>query len=108
MTNRGRATGPQYHNDMTKEELKEKIASIDRLADTAKKAACLEYVQTNAKYKIGDIIVRGPEFIIRVEKITYCIEGGDIIIYYYGTRMTKDGKTFKCGEKAYVSEKRIK
>ena len=107
MTNRGRATGPQYQNDMTKEELKEKIAAIDRLADTAKKAACLEYVQTNAKYKIGDIVGDSADT-IRIESIKFTGLRGDILIYYYGPVLTKKGEPRKDGAKRAVFECNIK
>lgn len=107
MTNRGRATGPQYHNDMTKEELKEKIAAIDRLAETQKKAACFEYVRTNAKYKIGDI-VGDSVCTIRVESIRFSWSYNNISIYYYGTSLTKKGEPRKDGAKGVVFECNIK
>lgn len=94
---------------MTKEELKEKIAAIDRLANTAKKAACFEYVRTNAKYKIGDIVGDSADN-IRVESIKFTGTGsrGDISIYYYGTALTQKGEPRKDGAKRAVFESNIK
>jgi len=107
MTNRGLATGPQYHNDMTKEALKEKIAAIDRLAEVQKRAACFEYVRTNAKYKIGDIVGDSADT-IRVESIKFTGSRGDISIYYYGPALTKKGEPRKDGAKRAVYECNIK
>lgn len=92
---------------MTYEEMKQKIAAIDRLAATQKKAAYYEYVRTNAKHKIGDII--GDETdIIRVESISYSEYHGDISIYYYGPLLTKKGELRKDGAKRAVFESNIK
>ena len=92
---------------MTKEELKEKIAAIDRLAVTQKKAAYYEYVKTNAKHKIGDIVGDATD-IIRVESISFSEYHGDISIYYYGPLLTKKGEPRKDGAKRAVFESNIK
>ena len=92
---------------MTKEELKEKIVAIDRLAVTQKNAAYYEYVRTNAKHKIGDIIGDSTD-IIRVESISFNVFHGDISIYYYGPLLTKKGEPRKNGAKRAVSEANIK
>lgn len=93
---------------MTQEELKEKIAAIDRLAATQKKAAFFEYVRTNAKHKIGDIVSDSSQT-IRVEKIKFSVYGrNDVSIYYYGPMLTKKGEPRKDGQKCAVWEERIK
>jgi len=92
---------------MTKEELKEKIAAIDRLAKTQKNAAFYEYVRTNAKHKIGDIVGDATD-IIRVESISFTEYHGDISIYYYGPLLTKKGEPRKDGAKRSVFEANIK
>lgn len=93
---------------MTQEELKEKIAAIDRLATTQKKAAFFEYVRTNAKHKIGDIVSDSSQT-IRVEKIEFSVYGrNDVSIYYYGPMLTKKGEPRKDGQKCAVWEERIK
>lgn len=93
---------------MTQEELKEKIAAIDRLAATQKKAAYYEYVRTNAKHKIGDVVSDNSDT-IRVETIEFSVSGkNDVSIFYYGTMLTKKGEPRKDGQKCAVWEERIK
>lgn len=92
---------------MTKEELKEKIAAIDRLAETKKRAAYYEYARTNAKHKIGDIVGDATD-IIRVESISFNVYYGDVSIYYYGPLLTKKGEPRKNGAKRAVFESNIK
>ena len=92
---------------MIKEELKEKIAAIDRLAATQKEAVYFEYVRTNAKHKIGDIVGDLTD-IIRVESISFTEFHGDISIYYYGPLLTKKGEPRKNGTKRAVFESAIK
>lgn len=91
---------------MTKEELKERIAAIDRLAVMRKKMAYFEYVRTNAKHKIGDIVGDATD-IIRVESISFTEHNGNILIYYYGPLLTKKGEPRKGGEQRAVYEDRI-
>lgn len=96
---------------MTKEELKEKIAAIDRLAKTQKNAAFFEYVRTNAKHKIGDIVSDSLQT-IRVEQIKFSVSSdygqNDVSIFYYGPMLTKKGEPRKDGQKCAVWEERIK
>lgn len=93
---------------MTQEELKEKIAAIDRTAATQKKAAYFEYVKDNAKYKIGDVVSDETDT-IRVEKIAFNINGpGEVSIYYWGPALTKTGEPYKDGRKRSVFEWAIK
>ena len=93
---------------MTQEELKEKIAAIDRLAATQKRAAFFEYVRTNAKHKIGDVVSDNSDT-IRVETIEFSVSGkNDVSIFYYGTMLTKKGEPRKDGQKCAVWEERIK
>lgn len=94
---------------MTQEELKEKIAAIDRFAATQKKAAFFEYVRTNAKHKIGDVVSDSSQT-IRVERIefVYSRDSDNVSIYYYGTMLTKKGEPRKNGQKCVVWEDRIK
>lgn len=68
---------------MTHEEMKQKIAHIERVASLQKKAVYREICLINAKYKIGDIVGDATD-IIRVESILYSEYHGDISIYYYG------------------------
>lgn len=93
---------------MTKDELKAKIAEIDRMAELQKKQAFFEYVRTNAKYKIGDVVSDSTDT-IRVEKIAFNINGpGEVSIYYWGPALTKTGEPYKDGRKRAVFECAIK
>ena len=93
---------------MTQEELKKKIAYIDRTAASQKRAAFLEYVRTNAKHKIGDVVSDSSQT-IRVERIEFTVYGrNDVSIYYYGTMLTQKGEPRKDGQKCAVWEDRIK
>lgn len=92
---------------MTQEELKEKIAAIDRLAATQKKAAYFEYVKENAKYKIGDVVSDETDT-IRIERIDFNIFAtGVVSIYYWGVMLTKKGEPRKDGQKRAIYEERI-
>lgn len=92
---------------MTNEEMKQKIAHIERVASLQKKAVYREFVLSNAKYKIGDIVGDATD-IIRVESISYSEYHGDIAIYYYGPLLTKKGEPRKDGAKRAVFESNIK
>lgn len=93
---------------MTQEELKERLAMIDRQSALQKKAAYYEYVAANAKYKIGDIVSDNSDT-IRVEKIAFNINGpGEVSIYYWGPALTKTGEPYKDGRKRAVFEWAIK
>lgn len=93
---------------MTQEELKEKIAAIDRQSALQKKAAYFEYVKENAKYKIGDVVSDNSDT-IRVERIAFNIKGpGEVSIYYWGPALTKKGEPYKDGRKRAVFEWAIK
>lgn len=92
---------------MTQEELKEKIAAIDRTAATQKKAAYFEYVKDNAKYKIGDVVSDETDT-IRIERIDFNIFAtGVVSIYYLGVMLTKKGEPRKDGQKRAIYEERI-
>ena len=93
---------------MTKEELKARIAEIDRLAATQKRAAYFEYVRTNAKYKIVDIVGDATDK-IRIETISFSVTSGCVpSIFYYGPQLTKKGEPRKDGAKRCVYECNIK
>ena len=92
---------------MTNEEMKQKIAHIERVASLQKKAVYREFVLSNAKYKIGDIVGDATD-IIRVESISYSLYRDDISIYYYGPSLTKKGEPRKDGTKRAVFESNIK
>lgn len=96
---------------MTKEELKVKIAAIERMAATQKEYAFSEYVRTNAKHKIGDIVSDSWQT-IRVEQIKFSVLSdygrNDVSIFYYGPMLTKKGEPRKDGQKCAVWEERIK
>lgn len=68
---------------MTKELLCKEIANIDEIAQRRKNALYTEYVRTNAKYKIGDIICDGWDS-IKITKIGFSLLHGDVEIMYYG------------------------
>ena len=92
---------------MTNEEMKQKIAHIERVASLQKKAVYREFVLSNAKYKIGDIIGDTSD-IIRVESISYSTYCNDILICYVGPLLTKKGEPRKDGAKRTVFESNIK
>lgn len=92
---------------MTNEEMKQKIAHIERVASLQKKAVYREFVLSNAKYKIGDIVGDSTD-IIRVESISFTEFHGDVSIYYYGPLLTKKGEPRKDGAKRAVFEANIK
>ena len=92
---------------MTNEEMKQKIAHIERVASLQKNAVYREFVLSNAKYKIGDIVGDSTN-IIRVESISYSKYPGGIEIYYYGPLLTKKGEPRKDGAKRAVFESNIK
>ena len=92
---------------MTNEEMKQKVAHIERVAELQKKAVYREFAQSNAKYKIGDIVGDNSD-IIRIETISYSVFHGDVSIYYYGPLLTKKGDPRKDGTKRAVFEFAIK
>lgn len=92
---------------MTNEEMKQKIAHIERVASLQKEAVYREFVLSNAKYKIGDIVGDAYD-IIRVESISYSIYSGDVVIRYFGPLLTKKGEPQKDGAKRTVFESNIK
>ena len=92
---------------MTKEELDNKIAQIERDAERQKKAAYREYVEQNAKYKVGDIVGDSCD-LIRVETIGFAEFRASISIYYYGPLLTKKLAPRKDGTKRTVFEENVK
>ena len=92
---------------MTHEEMEQKVAHIERVAELQKKAVYREFVESNAKYKIGDIVGDNSDT-IRVETISYSIFHGDISIFYYGPLLTQKGEPRKDGAKRAVFESVIK
>lgn len=92
---------------MTKELLYKEIANINEVAERRKKALYVEYVQTNAKYKIGDIICDGVDS-IKITRVGYALEYGNIEIFYFGIFLTKQLKPRKDGSTRYIYEKNIK
>lgn len=95
------------NNAMTKELLYKEIANINEVAERRKKALYVEYVRTNAKYKIGDIIFDGVNS-IKITSIMYEMVHGNIEILYSGIMLTKQLKPRKDGSKGYIYENRIK
>ena len=93
--------------EMTHEEMKQKVAHIEREAELQKKAVYREFVKSNAKYKIGDIVCDNSDT-IRVETISYSVFYGDISICYCGPLLTKKGEPRKDGTKLAVFESAIK
>ena len=92
---------------MTQEELKERLAAIDRQSALQKKAAYFEYVKDNAKYKIGDVVSDETDT-IRIERIDFNIFAtGVVSIYYWGVMLTKKGEPRKDGQKRAIYEERI-
>jgi hypothetical protein len=85
---------------MTKEELAEKIAEINRIASLAKRAAYSEYAETVAKFKRGDIIADCYDMIL-VDSISY--NGG---VCYCGKLLTATGRPRKSGERRTIYEER--
>lgn len=93
---------------MTQEQLKERLAMIDRQAALQKKVAYFEYVKDNAKYKIGDVVSDATDT-IRIEMIDFNISAtGTVSIYYWGVMLTKKGEPRKDGAKRAVFEANIK
>jgi len=92
---------------MTKELLYKEIANIDEWAKRRKEALYTEYVRTNAKYKIGDIICDGLDS-IKITRVGYALEQGNIEIFYFGILLTKQLKPRKDGSTRYIYEKNIK
>lgn len=92
---------------MTKELLYKEIANIYEVAKRRKNALYTEYVRTNAKYKIGDIICDGWDS-IKITNIVFTLFNNDIEISYYGILLTKQLKPRKDGSKRYIYEKNIK
>lgn len=92
---------------MTKELLYKEIARINEVAERRKKALYVEYVRTNAKYKIGDIICDGVDS-IKITRIGYFLNKGNIEIFYFGILLTKQLKPRKDGGTRYIYEKNIK
>lgn len=93
--------------EMTHEEMKQKVAHIESVAELQKKAVYREFAESNAKYKIGDIVGDNSDK-IRVETISYYVSNGDISIYYCGPLLTKKGEPRKDGTKRGVFESAIK
>ena len=94
---------------MTKDELKAKIAEIERMAELQKEQAYFEYVRTNAKYKIGDVVSDSTDT-IRVEEIKFSVtrQFNEVSIWYWGPMLTKKGEPRKDGQKRAVFEWAIK
>lgn len=92
---------------MTKELLYKEIANINEVAERRKKALYVEYVRTNAKYKIGDIICDCVDS-IKITRIGYVLKRGNIEISYFGILLTKQLKPRKDGSIKYIYEKNIK
>lgn len=92
---------------MTKNEMISKIEEIKHAARLQMRDVYSEYVKSNAKYKIGDIVCDSTDT-IRVEIVTFSLLGGDISIYYRGPLLTKKGNPRKDGTKRAIFEDNIK
>jgi hypothetical protein len=77
---------------MTKEQLEKIIAKIESDCKEMKYAAYRQFVNENAKYKIGDVITDGVRT-IRVDNIGYSVYCNNIDILYTGIALTKKRTT---------------
>lgn len=93
---------------MTKQELKKKFELIEHEAELKKKDAIREYIETNALYRIGDV-VSDSSGTICVERIGYSrlTNDGSVVIYYFGHILTKKGLQKKNGQTMCVFESAI-
>ena len=85
---------------MTKEELDAKIAEIQRRSYKEIGLARKQYLEENAKYKVGNIITDGAKTII-IEQIAL---SSTYTIIYYGVVLTKEGRPRKDGDRRYMYE----
>lgn len=92
---------------MTQEELKQRLAEIERAAEIQRLELYREYVKENAKYKVGQIIGDGGGT-IRIEKVSFSRMGNPISIFYTGPRLTKKLEPQKNGETYVVFEECVK
>ena len=88
---------------MTKEEMKKRIADIERKCDENKRFVYDLYAQTAAKFKHGDIISDG--FItISIENVSFSLMADDIV--YRGAVLTVKGTPRADGAESSVYEGR--
>lgn len=92
---------------MTQEELKHRLAEVERAAEAQKLELYREYVKENAKYKVGQII--GDDGgTIRIEKVSFSRLGNPVSIFYTGPLLTKKLEPCKNGETYAVFEGCVK
>ena len=75
---------------MTKETYEQKMKALEKNFKAEKEKLYLEYMNENAKYKVGDFITDGSN-IIKVERIKCTVyHYSTPSIYYVGLEMKKD------------------
>lgn len=74
---------------MTEKEYDDKLKGIDEAYNNAKYQLYKEFVMSNAKFKIGDII-RWSDVTILVDKITVSMWGSYPNAIYHGVELKKD------------------
>lgn len=92
---------------MTNKEYDKAIYEIEKDFEAKKKAIRLEYVESNAIAKVGDIVSDGS-VTISVDKII-CSTTFDSypIIKYSGIKYTKRGNPYKSGEDSIMRQSNI-
>lgn len=86
---------------MTKEEMKARIAEIERECIERKKSVYQLYAETGGKFKCGDMVSDGSMSIL-VDRVSFSFMAGDIV--YYGPVLTKKGVPRKDGERMHIFE----
>ena len=92
---------------MTQEELKQRLADVERAAEAQRLELYRQYVKENAKYKVGQIIGDGGGT-IRIEKVSFSRIGNPISIFYTGPLLTKKLEPCKNGDTYAVFEECVK
>lgn len=79
---------------MTKDELKAKLASLEKEYELNQRGIYREYALANNPHKIGDIIKDHIKTLV-IEKIKVYISFGESECVYYGIILTSAGKPSK-------------
>ena len=88
---------------MTKEEMKQRIAELERENEERKRFVFDLYAQTAAKFKRGEIIADGSDMIV-VDGFSYSRMADDIC--YRGAALTAKGTPRRDGAQRYIYESR--
>lgn len=92
---------------MTNKEYDKAIYEVVKDFELKKKAIRLEYVESNAIAKVGDIVNDGPVTIL-VEETTYSVPFDSYpIIQYSGIKCNEQGKPYKSNEDGVVRQSNI-